>query len=121
MIELTNDGCVYKIKLPDNIDSQLILDILKDKNVERYWHSKYNSYVIYDYEPYNSVGFYLVYQVILPNDPTNNFILYTLRQTLNKINKLEAIYNTNVTIIHTTTNTTTNTKNILDLFNKKNH
>lgn len=102
MIELTNDGCVYKIKLPDNIGSQLILDILKDKNVERYWHSKYNN-VIYDYEPFHTVGFYLVYQVILPNNPTNQFILYLLRRTISKINKLESIYTTN----NTTTNNTT--------------
>lgn len=102
MIELTNDGCVYKIKLPDNIDSQLILDILKDKNVERYWHSKYKN-VIYDYEPFHTVGFYLVYQVILPNNPTHQFILYLLRRTISKINKLESIYTTN----NTTTNNTT--------------
>ena len=52
------------------------------------WQSKYNSYIVYDYEPFVAQGFNLV-MTLKEGNVHNDFILFHLTQQLNNIKHLE--------------------------------
>ena len=66
-------------------------DVAEENNcrIERKeWKSKYNSYVVYDYEPFCSEGFEINLLLSSPEISYLNFIRYLYREKLNTIEYL---------------------------------
>ena len=65
IVENETENNMYGAEITD-VDKNLLdylLDVLKENNAiidKVEWRSKYNRYVIYDYEPFGSDGFYCV-------------------------------------------------------------
>ena len=76
--------------LADNV-SRFIIDNIHNNNIEISfeWCSKYNEYIIYDYEPFATDGFYV--RIIIHSDNYNllGFIQHEVEQLLNNVFKLE--------------------------------
>ena len=88
------NDCVYNRMEMKNVDKNIIdwlEDIIDENNckVERKeWKSKYNSYVIYDYEPFCTDGFE-INLVISAKDPAYlNFIKYLYNEKISTIEYL---------------------------------
>lgn len=64
------------------------LNISPDK---KEWKSKYNSYVLYDYEPFCSDGFIL--KVYYPVNERVDFLKYLVNKQIDIINKMNSTYN----------------------------
>ena len=74
------------IRAIERIENELGLDIIKAE-----WKSKYNSYVVYDYEPCHVSGYtHLRYYPI--NNKTE-FLKYLINKHLSNLNVLETYYN----------------------------
>lgn len=59
-------------------------------NIERKeWKSKYNNYVIYEYEPFCSDGFFINVEISSNSHQYINFIKYLYSCKINTINYLE--------------------------------
>ena len=81
-----------------NIDQELLpwLEDIIDENYARLerkeWKSKYNSYVVYDYEPFCTDGFE-IHLVISSNDSSFlNFIKYLYDEKVSTIEYLNSCY-----------------------------
>ena len=79
-----------------NVDKNII-DWLENVIEENYgkierkeWKSKYNSYVIYDYEPFCTDGFEINLVITSHNIAYLNFIKYLYDEKVNTIEYLEA-------------------------------
>ena len=88
------NDCVYNRMEMKNVDKNILgwlEDIIDENNckVERKeWKSKYNSYVIYDYEPFCTDGFE-INLVISAKDPAYlNFIKYLYNEKISTIEYL---------------------------------
>ena len=87
--------CYNRLEMK-NVDKNII-DWLEDIIEENYgrierkeWKSKYNSYVVYDYEPFCTDGFE-INLVITSHDPAFlNFIKYLYEEKVNTIEYLKA-------------------------------
>ena len=87
--------CYNRIEMK-NVDKNII-DWLEDIIEENYgrierkeWKSKYNSYVVYDYEPFCTDGFE-INLVVASHDPAFlNFIKYLYEEKVNTIEYLNA-------------------------------
>lgn len=96
----------YSIKCVDNvvmidIDTdykdmiERIISELNDRkiNIARmHWQSKYNDYVIYDYEPFCKEGFKLVIDIDCSNATIARYTSFVLTQRLEQFTKLEKLY-----------------------------
>lgn len=92
------NGCANRLEMK-NIDKNMIdwlEDIIEENNgrIERKeWKSKYNSYVIYDYEPFCTDGFE-INLVITAYDPSYlNFIKYLYEEKISTIEYLNNCIN----------------------------
>jgi len=88
------NDCVYNRMEMKNIDKNFLdwlEDIIDENNckIERKeWKSKYNSYVIYDYEPFCTDGFE-INLVVSAKDPAYlNFIKYLYNEKISTIEYL---------------------------------
>ena len=78
-----------------NVDRELadwVEDIAEENNcrVERKeWKSKYNSYVVYDYEPFCSEGFEINMLLSSIDISYLNFIKYLYKEKINTVQYLE--------------------------------
>ncbi len=88
------NDCVYNRMEMKNIDKNILdwlEDIIDENNckIERKeWKSKYNSYVIYDYEPFCTDGFE-INLVVSAKDPAYlNFIKYLYNEKISTIEYL---------------------------------
>lgn len=94
-IDTTNDT-FYKIATIDaeNKDVRRLLDELEDElgiiPAKREWKSQYNSYVAYDYEPFNTTGWN--YKAYYPLGERTDFMQYLVNKRLYDINVLENNY-----------------------------
>lgn len=72
---------------------QIILDSYSDlieKIKKEEWQSGYNSYVMYDYEPFDPEG-YKYKATIIPKKNYKDFLFYILDKRLHTINSLESV------------------------------
>ena len=90
------DNFVYKRIKKKNVDKNII-DWLENVIEENYgrierkeWKSKYNSYVVYDYEPFCTDGFEINLVVTAHDIAYLNFIKYLYEEKLNTIEYLNA-------------------------------
>ncbi|MCM1324193.1 MAG: hypothetical protein NC218_08520 [Acetobacter sp.] len=74
--------------------SHLIKRYEEELNIEpvkQQWKSKYNTYVVYDYEPFNTPGF--KHRLYYPNTEYSEFMKHLINNHLNNINVLETYHN----------------------------
>ena len=90
------DNFLYNRLEMKNVDKNII-DWLEDVIEENYgrierkeWKSKYNSYVVYDYEPFCTDGFEINLVVTSHDIAYLNFIKYLYEEKLNTIEYLKA-------------------------------
>lgn len=91
----------YKIKIKDikKEDVPYIKNLCEENNCELSleWKSKYNNYVMYDYEPYNSKEFEINACIKEYENFSNaKFVEYLYNKRVEKINKLNLIFNNEV-------------------------
>lgn len=84
----------YKYNLGDYepVYKTFITNLLDEYNIEyrELYKSKYNEYVVYEYEPSFTVGFY--YSVDIEGNPdVINFIDYLIKQHIKNIEKLNKL------------------------------
>jgi hypothetical protein len=83
-----------KIKLVDNTRLPIIRQLVDETGcsiVKIDWRSKYNSYVVYDYEPFCSDGFELEVFITSSNKNNLEFLSYLLKkhyETVSILNKV---------------------------------
>ena len=81
---------IIRIKLNNEYEANFVEDILIENKIEykKEWRSKYNSYILYDYEPFATEGFMpeLTFAILNRND---EFICYLIKKRLNNIKQLE--------------------------------
>ena len=89
-----------KISLEDDIVAnrleQFVYDELGAKDVNRLWKSKYNDYVVYDYEPFCTEGFYKVLNCYFKSYNETKYAEYEVAKYLKKLSQLEKIYKENI-------------------------
>lgn len=90
------DNFIYNRLELKNVDKNIV-DWLEDVIEENYgrierkeWKSKYNSYVVYDYEPFCTDGFEINLVVTAHDIAYLNFIKYLYEEKLNTIEYLKA-------------------------------
>ena len=87
-----------KIELK-NVDKDIVIwleNIIDENNgrVERKeWKSKYNSYVVYDYEPFCTDGFEINFVISARDDAYLKFIKYLYEEKINTIEFLNNCIN----------------------------
>lgn len=93
------DNFIYNRLELKNVDKNIV-DWLEDVIEENYgrierkeWKSKYNSYVVYDYEPFCTDGFEINLVVTAHDIAYLNFIKYLYEEKLNTIEYLKACAN----------------------------
>lgn len=90
------NDCVYNRLEMKNIDKNLLAwfeDIIDENNckIERKeWKSKYNSYVVYDYEPFCTDGFEINLVISARDRSYLNFIKYLYDEKVNTIEFLNS-------------------------------
>lgn len=101
-----NDKFDYSIKCIDNIlmididckYKEMIERIISELNDSRIkiartqWQSKYNNYIIYDYEPFCNEGFKLAIDIDCSNETMARYASFVLTQRLEQFTKLEKLY-----------------------------
>ena len=93
MLESCNRTACGQIELK-NVKRDIVPwleDIVEENNAtveKKEWKSKYNSYVIYDYEPFCSEGFEINYIISSCDYSYLSFIKYLYEEKLNTINFL---------------------------------
>ena len=60
------------------------------------WRSKYNSYVVYDYEPFCTEGFDVIYEIKTENISKLRFIERILTNSFKRVKQLEDLYKLNI-------------------------
>ncbi len=92
------NSCTNKLEIK-NINKNIIdwlEDIIEENNarIERKeWKSKYNSYVIYDYEPFCTDGFEINLVITSYDASYLNFIKYLYEEKISTINYLNNCIN----------------------------
>lgn len=70
-----------------------ILDMFEYSNVEPpEWKSRYNSYVVYDYEPFCDAGFNLIRHIKFKDEAHAQYFIYLLDRHINNIKQLDLCY-----------------------------
>ena len=92
----------YRVKIKDikKEDIPYIKNLCEENNCEfsQEWKSKHNSYVVYDYEPYHSVGFEINAYIKSEDYNKAQFVEYLYNGRKEKINKLNTILNNEVKV-----------------------
>ena len=92
------NSCTNKLEIK-NVNKNIINwleDIIEENNsrIERKeWKSKYNSYVIYDYEPFCTDGFEINLTITCYDASYLNFIKYLYEEKISTINYLNNCIN----------------------------
>ena len=90
----TSNSCVYSRLEMKNVNKNILPwleDIIDENNsrIERKeWKSKYNSYVVYDYEPFCTEGFEINLIISACNQSYLNFIKYLYDEKISTIEYL---------------------------------
>ena len=98
MLTSRNTNKYNKIELK-NVDKDIVIwleNIIDENNgrVERKeWKSKYNSYVVYDYEPFCTDGFEINFVISAYDDSYLKFIKYLYDEKINTIEFLNNCIN----------------------------
>ena len=88
------NDCIYNRMEMKNVDKNILEwleDIIDENNckIERKeWKSKYNSYVIYDYEPFCTDGFEINLVISAKDSAYLNFIKYLYNEKISTIEYL---------------------------------
>lgn len=97
--DLVNKKFVTVIELGESKifgNNERIKDIISESNAavdKQEWKSQYNSYVIYDYEPYMSDnGFLTQYSLSFNHEYQKNYFFYLLDKYYLDLNHYETIY-----------------------------
>lgn len=91
-----NDYKVYNRMEMKNVDKDILPwleDIIEENNSRiehKEWKSKYNSYVVYDYEPFCTEGFEINLVVSSLESAYLNFIKYLYDEKINTIEYLNS-------------------------------
>ena len=92
----------YRIKIKDIKKEDIfhIKNICEENNCEfsPEWKSKHNSYVVYDYEPYHSVGFEINAYIKSEDCNKAQFVEYLYNRRKEKIDNLNTILNNEVKV-----------------------
>ena len=90
---------ITKIELGDSKifeDNERIKNIINESSAtvdKQEWQSKYNTYVVYDYQPYGSdKGFVIQYTLGFNNEYQKNYFFYLLDKYYLDLNYYETIY-----------------------------
>ena len=92
------NSCTNKLEIK-NINKNIIdwlEDIIEENNArieKKEWKSKYNSYVIYDYEPFCTDGFEINLVITSYDASYLNFIKYLYEEKISTINYLNNCIN----------------------------
>ena len=73
-----------------------VLDNFDGLDIKTFYHSKYNKYIVYDYEPFATDGFNIEVSIEYNNINKLKYIEYLIINQLDKVIKCEKIYNLNV-------------------------
>lgn len=73
-----------------------VLDNFDGVDIKTFYHSKYNDFVVYDYEPFCIDGFNIEISIEYNNINKLKYIEYLIINLLDKVIKCEKIYNLNV-------------------------
>ena len=90
----SRNDCMYNRMEMKNIDQNLlswledVIDENKSRIERREWKSKYNSYVVYDYEPFCTEGFEINLVISSRESSFLNFIKYLYDEKVNTIEYL---------------------------------
>lgn len=99
-IERNTDAFFLKISLENDILAnrleQFVYNELGAKDVERLWKSKYNDYVVYDYEPFCTEGFYKILNCYFKSFNETKYAEYEVAKYLKNLSQLENIYKENI-------------------------
>lgn len=87
-ITLANDFYSNKI--------EKLLNEFTSMEVFKLWRSKYNSFVAYDYEPFCSDGFDVIYKIKTENISKLRFIERILTNSFKLVKQLEDLYKLNI-------------------------
>lgn len=91
-IDCTTNPSLLEIKIPDIDKRNTILDLAYSLGMcllKEEWRSKYNSYFVYDFEPFCSDGF-ILYYYFDPSHRHADFFLWKLfEDVLPKMERLE--------------------------------
>lgn len=96
--DITNEKFITTIELGDGEifgNNERIKDIINESNAtvdKQEWKSKYNDYVVYDYEPYSNIGFLARYSLSFDNEYEKNYFFYLLDKYYLDLNYYETIY-----------------------------
>ena len=92
----------YRIKIKDIKKEDIfhIKNLCEENNCEfsPEWKSKHNSYVVYDYEPYHSVGFEINAYIKSEYCNKAQFVEYLYNRRKEKIDNLNTILNNEVKV-----------------------
>ena len=87
------------ITLANNFYSNKVEKLLNEftaMEVFKRWRSKYNSYVVYDYEPFCTEGFDVIYEIKTENISKLRFIERILTNSFKRVKQLEDLYKLNI-------------------------
>ena len=90
-VVLTDSALLIAIEPDKEAIIENILDENKCNIKEKAWQSKYNSYVVYDYKPFNVAGFILNIEIIGDINKLQ-FLKMLIEQRLEHIYQLEKCY-----------------------------
>ena len=88
--------CRYNYLELKNVNKEIVgwlEDIVEEnngRNVKKEWKSKYNSYVVYDYEPFCTDGFEINLTVSSHDEAYLHFIKYLYEEKISTIDYLNA-------------------------------
>lgn len=97
MFDYTLDRENNRIYLMTSSPVQLIEETIeefgKQLYIEKHWHSKYNDYIVYDYEPFCIDGFKIEYKIEANEKELVrlNFLYWRLQRVLNNLTYLEVL------------------------------
>lgn len=91
-IEIIGNSLMVAVEPTKNNTIEEIIEESTCTIKEKAWQSKYNSYVIYDYEPFCSEGFILNLEIV-GNINQLQFLKVLIEQRLERIQQLEKCYN----------------------------
>ena len=95
-IEKNLYNCKYNYLELKNVNKEIIdwlEDIIEENNsriIKKEWKSKYNSYVVYDYEPFCTDGFEINLTISSYDEAYLRFIKYLYEEKISTIDYLNA-------------------------------
>lgn len=84
-----------RLKVENETLADSILSLIDDKyikEINKFWVSKYNSYVVYDYEPFCTGGFDIQLDIQFKDFNHMNYAKFQIEKYLSEIKRLEDIY-----------------------------